>query len=119
MTKRASGKPISHAVALMLAELMHGPCNVTQLMEAGDCVLSTARLWVNALHEAGVVRVCGYEATSTGKMLVKLYEWNPEGKKDVRRPPKLTPAEKARRYRSNRRARRINLALAGQQKEAA
>lgn len=119
MTKRASGRPISHAVAHMLAELMQGPCNVNQLMEAGDCVLSTARLWVNALHAAGVVRICGYEATTTGKMLVKLYEFNPDGKRDARRPPKLTPAEKGRRYRANRRARRINLALAGQLKEAA
>lgn len=113
MTMRTGRTPIAHAIACMLRELLHGQASIQQLADAGQCAASTVRLWMHALHREGVVRICGYEKTTNGKLLVKLYELNPAGLPDARRPPKQDPKEVDRRYRAGRRALRINRALAG------
>lgn len=55
---RNSTKPRRDNVAEMIRALMDGPKTVEELMEFVDLSQLVVREWLNALHEAGVIRIC-------------------------------------------------------------
>lgn len=55
---RNSTKPRRDNVAEMIRALMDGPKTVDDLREFVDLSLLVIREWLNAFHDAGVIRIC-------------------------------------------------------------
>jgi hypothetical protein len=104
-------------VARLLVELMHGPSTHVDLVMATGMADSTVRLWVQALRNNPhrPVRIGAWERYGNGGWK-PVYELNPDGLPDVQKPPKLTAAQRQKKWREskrNQRLRRVTVALAG------
>jgi hypothetical protein len=113
LTGSARGKPKIRASAVtigyLLAELHAGASSVKELSAASGLSLATVRDYLREFKKRKLVHIAGYDRNSQNSPSITLYQWNP-GAKDAKMP-KMTPAEKAKLYRKNKRERAIRQRL--------
>lgn len=97
----------------MMRALLDGPCTVQDLREASGMADSSVRLWIHAARKAGVLRIAAWERIPTGQSTRPVYELNPEGRRDVARPPRTPASKRAARYRLRKRQRAAAAAMGG------
>jgi len=95
-----SGRVSYDQLAAVLKELIKRPLTVREMSRIGGVSYQSARYWAYVLHTARLVRITGYVKTPRTKHGSRLFAW---GEGSDAPNPKLTPAERSRRYRENKR----------------
>ncbi len=83
----------------VMKALHEGPCTYDDLVEASGLEKSTVRGIITVLVKLGLVRICGWDINGRNVRCITVFEWAP-GKKSVPMP-KMTGAERSKRYREN------------------
>lgn len=108
--------------ALMLNELLAGPSTVADLVEASGLAPGTVGEYLDQMNSVRdrrtrLVRVCQWDPDPAGRRTRAVWEWNPGGPPNVKRP--CTPtAERTRQYRERVKQRAAG-ALSGSNEHAA
>lgn len=119
MLRPAKPRVTEITLRVFLQKLMEGGHTKNELAEeTGLAEASVRRLlreFMKGQHAApptNLVRMSAYETDKAGRYTIGVYEWAP-GKRDAPRPKPLTKEERCRRYRANRKVRKMVHATAG------
>lgn len=85
------------AYAAALEALMDGESTIHEIEEASGLAFSTLRKWLAALRRRKLVHVVAWEKDPLGRYTRAVFALD-RGKKDAPRPPKMTDAERRKRY---------------------
>lgn len=70
--------------AILMRELMDGPCTQTELRKVTGMCPRTTSDYLMALYHKGCVRICGWERDASGKQSIRVFEFGegPDAKKE-------------------------------------
>lgn len=101
MTKRKQVKVGALTYAQLVLHMLEGVYNCQELAEMTGLHYVTVLQYTRELHAAGAAHICAWEKDQLGRDSIKIYKL---GKgRNVRRE-KLSPAQRAERYRAKRNA---------------
>lgn len=93
-------------VSKMMAELMHGPSSIEELIAVSGLCESTVRAWMHDLCSVGFLRISNWQK---GRNRKPIYSLNPDGEPNVKYK-KMSPAERTAAYRKRHSVQRLNRA---------
>lgn len=118
LTGSARGRPKARvtpiALSHLMAELYNGATSILELSEVSGLCKATVRNYVRELKKRNLVHIAGWGRNSQNCPCTPLYHWAPD--KPDARVPKMTTAEKSRKFRKRVKEREVHnrLTLLGQ-----
>lgn len=93
----------------LMVELNLGASSMTDLQNSTGLARATLYDYIRELRKAKLVYVAGFDRAANNCPMIPLYAWGP-GEHDKKIKP-ISPADKARNYRRNKREREVHLRL--------
>ena len=91
--------------ALLMRELIDGPCTFSDLKDALGLADSTLRIYLKALRAKRIIHISLWERDGTGRAQLAVYAFG--DRDDACRPPPYSQAEKSARWRSSYHIKRL------------
>jgi hypothetical protein len=101
------------AFAVMIDALSDDEPTITELQKITGLGFRSVSLYMTALHRRKLVRVCGWKRDVAGRQWVRCWSMNPDGLRDLPKPPRTPKQEIDRRHTERVRQLRVLHRMAG------